>query len=307
MTPGYLAYKYKEVRYLPVPTNGWINGGWNNKLPQFRLLAQMLGVNSPIASADDLQDLFKRVSTAKVFAENVQPFLEATGRPHKWVVERLLEIEHKLGLLEPLPMMSLKRGIINPRSFSGVAIWPAGITNFTQLRLEQIELAMRAGAYFKCVIVLGSSRKCNAPADRRHPLIKSRLGGEELTERQLQHELLAELADDRYIEAVLPEFNADGKPLSLRQQLEFVMRSGQFQAEIQGPIYVPSTPNSLYVPLHVRRVLGSLDVCFSQAGARVVRDEMPDYWWPTLQDVKTTPNGIFRLWVELIHAGCITV
>ncbi len=300
---------------MPVPTNGWINGGWNknNKLSQFRLLAQMLGLSQPSISADELQVLFRKVASAKVFAESIQPFLAEAGHDPKWVVNQLVSIEQKLGLMEPLPMMSFNQGIVNPSSFSGVAIWPAGITNWTKLRLEQIELAERAGARFETILVFGSSRVCKAPADRRHPLIYGRPEGTEPTERQLQFELMYGLNDggevlgERYVEVELPELNADDRPLSLQQQLSHFVDSGQFDQYVgDRKVYVPSTPNSLYVPLHVRRVLGLDDVHFSQAGARVVREEMPDYWWPSLQDVRTTPNGIIRLWVELLHAGCIT-
>jgi hypothetical protein len=292
---------------LPVPTDGWINGGWNNKLPQFRLLAELLGLNKPSISPEDLQDLFKKVSSAKVFAQNVQAFLEATGRADDlpWVASRLERIEQRLGLMEPLPFMSL-RGMSDPATFDGVAIWPAGITNWTQLRLDQIQTAARAGARFERIIVLGSSRVCNSQADRRHPLIKPYPQGAEPTERKLQR-LLFEFGHDqaRFVEAELPEKNSEDKPLPLEQQLDYLKESGQYDELIGGrDIYVPSTPNSLYVPLHVRRVLGHDNVWFSQSGARLVRGT-PDSWWPSLQDVMTTPNGVIRLWVELVHAGCI--
>ena len=299
---------------MPVPTNGWINGGWNKKLLQFRLLAEMLGLHKPSMSPDELQELFQRVSSAKVFADNVQPFLEAIGRPREWVFDRLEEVERRLGLLEPLPFMSLQ-GVSDPKAFQGVAIWPAGITNWSVLRHEQIVLAHKAGAQFERVIVMWSSRKCNQPADRRHPYIGDRYEeGDEPTERQLMQAILDRDAASNlvYTFAQLPKAQTDGRPLSLQQQLEYFISSGQYEQYFAHGLdlaqakrlYVPSTPNSLYVPLHVRRVLGLENVWFSQAGARAVR-EMPDYWWPNLQEVLTTPNGIIRLWVELIHAGCI--
>jgi hypothetical protein len=291
---------------MHVPSDGWINGGWNQKLPQFRLLAEMLGLNKPSIALEDLQGLFNSVASAKAFAENVQAFLEATGVDDvKAVQERLEKIEQKLGLLEPIPFMSL-RGLEVPSDFNGVAIWPAGVTNWAKLRLEQIRTASEAGANFEHVVCLSSSRVCNLPADRRHPLIAEIPVGEEPTERTLQEYLT--LDEDklelRFVD--LPDVNDAGKPLSLEQQLKHLQKTGQYAELIEGAdIYVPSTPNSLYLPLHVRRVLGHDNVWFSQAGARLVRGN-PDSWWPSLQDVMTTPNGIIRLWVELIHAGCIT-
>lgn len=293
---------------MPVPTYGWINGGWKNKLPHFQLLAVMLGFpKEPYLSPDELQGLFQKVASAKVFGESVQAFLEETGRPKRSAADYLEEIEQKLGLMDPLPFMSL-RGVTNPSEFDGVAIWPTGTTNWTQLRLEQIQLAKDAGARFRYVICLNSSRICGAPADRRHPLIRGIPAGQEPTEGELQRRLVASGKYDagEFIFPILPTENAAGRPLSLEQQLNYLVESGQYEDLIGGAnIYVPSTPNSLYVPLHVRRVLTHDDVWFSQAGARLVRN-MPDYWWPSLQDVMTTPNGILRLWIELVAAGCTT-
>lgn len=292
---------------MHVPTDGWMNGGWNNKRPQFRLLAEMLGVTTTSISLDDLQNLFSSVASAKVFAENVQPFLEAATDSNKSAAERLEAIERKLGLTEPIPFMSLK-GIEVPSDFDGVAIWPTGITNWTKLRLEQIRTAQDAGARFRHIVCLHSSRVCNTPADRKHPLIAGIPAGEEPTEQALQYQLARSGAHDpsMFRFAELPSVNDQNRPLSLEQQLQHLQASGQYD-ELVGnmDIYVPSTPNSLYVPLHVRRVLGHDNVWFSQAGARLVRGT-PDSWWPSLQDVMTTPNGIIRLWVELLHAGCMT-
>jgi hypothetical protein len=291
---------------LPVPTDGWINGGWNMKLSQFRLLAEMLGLNKPSIAPEDLQVLFRSVGSAKLFADNVQPFLDQVNQPIEKVYQRLERIEQILGLTQPLPFMSL-RGTSDPKEFRGVAIWPAGTVNWMELRLEQIRLAEKAGATFERIIALGSSRVCNSPADLRHPFISRRRKGVEISERIVQRDMGHQsYGVGRMIhDAVLPELNSDRRPLSLQQQLEHLKTSGQFDALIGDmPVYVPSTPNSLYVPLHVRRVLGLEDVWFSQAGARLIRGA-PDFWWPNLQDVMTTPNGIIRLWVELLHAGCI--
>lgn len=292
---------------MHVPTDGWMNGAWNTKRPQFHLLAAMLGHNEPSISLDVLQDLLRSVASAKVFAENVQAFLEAVIDSNKSAADRLEGIERKLGLLEPLPFMSMK-GIDVPSDFDGVAIWPTGITNWTKLRLEQIQTAQDAGARFRHIVCLHSSRVCNAPADRKHPLIAGLPEGKEPTEQTLQYQLahsgVHDLSMFRF--ADLPNANDDGRPLSLEQQLSHLQATGQYDELIGGAdIYVPSTPNSLYVPLYIRRVLGHDNVWFSQAGARLVRGT-PDSWWPSLQDVMTIPNGIIRLWVELLHAGCMT-
>lgn len=293
---------------MPVPTNGWMNGGLNKQLNSFRLLARMLGLNESSISSDDLQGLFSKVANAKLFAENVQAFMDAAGGSKASIQDRLENIEAKLGLMQPLPFMSL-RGQSAPSDFEGIVIWPAGTTLWTQLRLEQIQTAVAAGAHFTRVVCLGSSRKCTAPADLRHPFIASQPEGTELTERELQ---MALLEASGTIQAVnfsfpdLPDINDAGRPLSLEQQLSYLRDSGQLDQLVgNADIYVPANPNALYVPLHVRRVLGRDNVWFSQAGARLVRGT-PDYWWPSLQDVMTTPNGIIRLWVELLYAGCIT-
>ena len=308
----------KEVRVLPVPTNGWNNGGWNKKSTQFYLLAEMLGLKKPSISPDDLQELFRKVSSAKVFADNVQPFLdhsEGSGRPRRSTYELLEMLEDHLGLLDPLPFMSLN-GTYNPSDFNGVAIWPAGITNWSVLRHEQIVKAHKAGAKFERVVVMWSSRVCNQPADRRHPYIRDYYEeGNEPTERRLAQDIIDRdgATNLLYEFAELPKARADGSVLPLQEQLEFYKQSGQHERHFAygldmaqaKQLYVPSVPNSLYVVLHTMRVLGHKHVWFSQDGARRVRD-MPDYWWPSLQDILTTPNGILRLWVELIHTGCIT-
>lgn len=295
---------------MPVPTNGWNNGGWNKKSTQFYLLAEMLGLKKPSISPDDVQELFRKVSSAKVFAENIQPFLEATGWDLKQVQDRLFEIEADLGLLRTLPFMSL-RGMQAPSEFHGVAIWPAGITNWTDLRLKEIMAMIDAGAQFDRVIVLGSSRVCNAPADLRHPLIAGKWYGEAggITERELQDTLVKQRLDRNgqklFVQAKLPQ--DFGEPvMSLEAQLKHLIETDQhYQLIGDADIYAPSTPNSLYVPLHVMRVLGRDNVWFSQIqGAHPLR-KAPDEFMPGTQDILTTPNGIIRLWVELLYAGCI--
>lgn len=293
---------------MHVPTDRWTDGGWNDKLPQFHRLAEMLGVTKTTISQEDLQDLFPRVASAKVFADNVQAFYEAAAdvRPGQ-ATDAIENIERKLGLTEVIPFMSLQ-GQADPSEFNGVAIWPTGITNWTKLRLEQIRLAQEAGARFKHIVCLYSSRVCNAAADRKHPLIKGLPEGQEPTEQALQYQLVHSGAQDpsMFRFAELPAANDAGKPLSLEQQLKHLQASSQYDDLIGGAdIYVPSTANSLYVPLHVARVLGHDNVWFSQAGARPIR-QMPTYWWPGYQDINTLPQGMLRLWVELLYAGCIT-
>jgi hypothetical protein len=268
----------------------------------------MLGLTKPSVSLSDLQDLFQRVSSAKVFAENVQAFLATVVDSDKPIEGHLEAIERELGLTKAIPFRSLN-GLEDPSSFNGVAIWPTGTTNWTELRLEQIRTAQAAGAQFSSIVCLYSSRTCNGAADRRHPLIRDVPAGEESNEREVQRQLFFNLeAPDGYLFhfPALPRSTSEGKPLSLEQQLQFLQRSGQYETLVgDADVYVPSTPNSLHVPLHVRRVLGLDNVWFSQAGASLTR-KMPDFWWPSLQDVMTLPNGMIRLWVELLHAGCIT-
>lgn len=286
---------------MPIPSAEWTNGAWSPKRAQFHQLGEMLGLKGSITPAD-LQDLFRKVASAKVFAESVQPFLEATGLTMLKVLERLEHIESRLCLLEPIPFRSLQ-GYANPTSFTGVAILPTGTTNWSKLRLGQIMLAMEAGAIFDRVVCLGSSRVTNAAADRRHHLVRNIPPGKELTERELLRQMVPPTSLYRFPE--LPEINDQGKPLSLEQQLKYLIASGQYDELIgKADIYVPSTPNSLYVPLHAMRVLGHNNVWFSQDGAHAVRN-MPGWWWPSLQDTSTTPNGILRLWIELIHTGCM--
>jgi hypothetical protein len=294
---------------LPVPTNGWINGAWNKKATQFHLLAEMLGLKQPSISPDDLQVLFKKASSGTVFAENIQDFLNATGMSLKQAQDRLFRMEAELGLLRAIPFMSL-RGMTAPAAFKGVAIWPAGTTHWTDLRLREILIMLEAGAQFDRILVFGSSRVCKAPADLRHPLIGDRYEpGTEPTERELQGLLQQKVAQEyRHLFETVELPQERGEPvMSLRNQMEHAESSGQISELIgDADIYVPSTVNSLYVPLHVKRLLDRENVWFSQIqGAQPVR-VAPDHFAPGTQDIMTTPNGILRLWVELIHTGCLT-
>ena len=292
---------------MHVPTDRWTDGGWDSKLLQFQRLAEMLGLDKNPITPEDLQGLFQRVASAKVFADSVQPFIEASTGSRGSAADRIERIEQKLGLTEPIPFMSLQ-GLSDPREFDGVAIWPAGTTNWTKLRLEQIQTAIEAGAKIRRIICLGSSRVCNSVADRKHPLIAAIPEGQEPTERGLQDRLIqSSTIDQSLFKLALPPDLDEDRPAPLQQQLNYMRETEQYYEWIEHQdIYVPSTPNSLYVPLHVRRILGHDNVWFSQAGARLVRGST-DSWWPTFQDVMTLPNGIIRLWVELLHAGCITL
>lgn len=292
---------------MHVPRDGWINGGWKRKLPQFRSLGEMVGL-SPAPSSDELQAVLKRVASAKVFAESVDTFLAATGKRRSEVMAKLESINHQLGTMEPVPFRSLVRGEVDPTSFVGVAIWPAGTVAWTELRWEQIKLAEKAGAKFERIIVLGSSRVCNAVADRRHPYIREIPEGQEPTERELMRQWVRASShfDSKYVFPDLPERNEQGWPLTLEQQLKYLYQENKHTADlVMNQLYVPANPNALYVPLHVRRVLKRQDIWFSQGGARIQRD-MPSWWWPAVQDLMTTPSGIFRLWIELEAAGCFT-
>lgn len=291
---------------MSVPTDRWTAGGWNSQLPQLHRLAEALGAPTPPKTQDDLQALFPLVA-AKVFADNVQAYIDASTGLRGTAADLIENIERKLGTTEMIPFMSME-GITDPTGFEGVAIWPSGVANWIDSRLGQIELAVKAGARIKHIVCLNSPRVCEKPADRRHPAIRNIQAGQEPTERQLQRWLADQspLHHSLFRFPELPEVNDEANVLSLEQQLQHLQASGQYDELIGGAdIYVPSTPNSLYVPLHVRRVLGHDNVWFSQAGARAMR-VVPDFWWPNVQDVMTLPNGMLRLWVELLHAGCIT-
>lgn len=289
-----------------VPRNRWTDGGWNTKLPQFLPLAQMVGVNSSNPSPDELQTIFKTVADTKVFAESVKKFVKATGKRESDVRRKLRFINHKLGLMEPIPLRSLTQSDVNPSEFEGVALLPAGTVSWMQLRWDRIRLTEHAGAKFNRIIVLGSTRVCNAKADRRHPYIRGVFPeGREPTELELLKQWVYATGqlDRQYVFSEWPDSD---KPLSLEMQLRHLVESGQYATLVgDNPVFVPANPNALYVPLHVRRVLGLDNIWFSQGSARLVTP-VSDHWWPEDQDLMTTPSGILRLWVELQANGCIT-
>lgn len=294
---------------MHIPVTGWGPKQWNTKRAHFGQLGRMIGL-SDRPSAGELQEALKRVASAKVFAESIDAFLAST--PEKMVRDDVAnELEHinkKLGTMEPVPFRSMLRGQVDPSSFDGVALWPAGTVSWSQLRWDQIMLSQLAGARFERIIVLGSSRVCNAAADRKHPEIADNYDeGEEPTERQLMKRWVNARfgRNPQYDAPKLPD-GENGKPLSLEGQLQYLMSIEKYRKLLtERPLYVPANPNALYVPLHVRRVLKRQDIWFSQGGARILR-ETPSWWWPQIQDLWTTPSGILRLWIELHAAGCIT-
>lgn len=301
----------KEVNSLHLPDIGWTRGSWNGKHGQFGLLGRMIGL-SDRPSSEELQEAIRKTAVAKVFHESVESFMAATGRDQAYVVNELMHMNKKLGTMEMIPFRSMLRGAFCPSSFDGVGFLTGATVSWMELRWSDLLLAQKAGAHFKQIVVLGSSRICNSPADRRHPYISGVFPeGREPTERELlkQWVYAAGKHDRQYVFPELPEVNEQGKPLSLEEQLRHLDRSGQWE-ELVGvtdtePVYVPTNPNALFVPLHFRRVIGLHDIWFSQAGAHVVK-QTPEWWWPGLQDVMTTPSGTIRLWIELVNADCIT-
>lgn len=298
---------FKEVNVLHIPDIGWTHGSWNGKREQFGLLGRMIGISSR-PSSGELQEALKRTASAKVFAESVQGFIEATGMEKSAVANELEHINKKLGTMEPVPFRSKMRGQVDPTSFEGIAILPPGTVSWTQARWDITKLSHEAGANFERVIVLGSNRVCNAAADRRHPYIaKNYAEGEEPTERQLLNRWISEDSESG-LNYVMPDIPAgeDDRPLSLEAQLKHLMQHAEYRKLLtERQLFVPANPNALYVPLHVCRVLGRQDIWFAQGGARIQR-ETPNWWWPQIQDLWTTPSGIIRLWIELQAAGCIT-
>jgi hypothetical protein len=295
---------------LHLPDKAWTHGSWNPLRGKFDLLGRMIGLN-PRPSSEELQEAFAKVANAKVFAQSVESFVAAVKAERGDDYDVANELEHinkKLGTMEPVPFRSMFFQE-DPASFDGVAILPAGTVSWMHLRWDQLKLHQQAGARFEYIIVLGSSRRCSAPADRKHPFIRENFAeGEEPTERQLLKLWINGTSgrNPQYLFPPIPE-GENGKPLSLQQQLEYLMKSEPPYAKLltERRLYVPTNQNALYMPLHVRRVLQRNDIYFSQSGARVER-ETPAWWSPMVQDLWTTPSGILRLWIELRHAGCIT-
>jgi hypothetical protein len=291
-----------------VPRNSWImdgsSTGWNNKLSQFRPLARWMGVHSSNPSPDELQVLYKAVAP-KVFAESIPTVLEATGMDESTLRRKLHELWGRLGIGLPIPPRSLKHGRCNPSELEGaVAFVLGGTTGWMKTRLDRTLLVQSAGAKFERIIVLGSTRKCNAPADRRTPLIRDNYAeGQEPSENKLLRKWTEGLDGQFVFPKSIPN---EGPILSAEAMMKLMVGSGEF-AELVGNrrVFVAvNGGNALYIPLHMRRVLGLDDIWFSQPATSVV-SPVPEYWWPEDQDLMTTPSGIVRLWIELKANDCI--
>jgi hypothetical protein len=291
---------------LLVPRNRWIAGSWNNKLKHFLPLARWFGVNSTNPTMDELQELRKLVE-AKVFTESVPEILNRLGPTwnREKLSRKLVYMWDKLGLGDPIGLRSLQEAEYNcdPTKFEGVALLMPGTMSWTGRRWERTELVRQAGAKFKRVIVFYSSRLCKSSPDWRHPYIRfTSAEGREPTEEELLRQWLYGRAGYEFAE--LPA-TPIGQPLPAKAQLEHFKSSGQFDQLVgDSKVFVATNPNALYVPLHVRDVLGLDDIWFSQGASRLV-NPLPKHWWPEDQDALTTTSGTIRLWIELRRAGLI--
>jgi hypothetical protein len=286
-----------------------MNGGWNKKLPQLRPLARWMGIDSLNPTDDELQILYKAVAP-KLFREAVPKVLEATGMKEPTLRRHMREMWGRLGIGNPIPPRSLKTGRCNPSDLEGsVALVTGGTTGWGKTRLDRTMLVDQAGAKFERIIMLGSTRKCNAPADRRTPFIRDNFAeGNEPTETGLFRLWADDFGPQQRERFVFPEcLPNEGPILNLQTQLEMLVSSGEYK-ELVGDrkVFVATNGgNALYVPLHVRRVLELDDIWFSQPATDVVHP-VPNHWWPEDQDLMTTPSGIVRLWIELKANGCIS-
>lgn len=308
---------------MHVPRNKWTDGEWNKHLHLFRTLARWFGVDDANPSMDRLQVLYKIVS-AKVFAESVPDVMAATGMKEYQLKRELGRLWSTLGLGYALPPWSLKYGRLQPTRMRGVALLAGGTISWMWLRWMRTRLVEYSGARFERIIVLGSSRLCNSAQDWRQPYIRDvATKGREPTELEVWRQWISptgqldrqyvfpdlplEVGDEEWLKAFPePDEGRAGKPLSLEQQLQYLVATGQY-ADLVGdkPVFMAvNGGNALYAPLHVRRVLGLDDIWFSQPATNVVTP-VPDDWWPEDQDLMTTPSGIIRLWIELRANGCI--
>jgi hypothetical protein len=290
---------------MSVPLTGYRNGSWNHLLPWFNRLAAMVGLG-PNPDVGELEGVIKKTLNTKLFAESIKNFIKTTGMTMEQVIAELCEIEKELCLLGVVPFMSTKDGMVDPESFEGVGYLTTGTATYTDERIKQLLQTLKTGARILRVVCFASSRFCEAPADLKHPVIKA-WKGLKPTEAEFQRKLVEEcglesLVDVKY--ADLPRQNADGRPLSLQQQLEHFMESGQ-SVDLVGlaNIYVPTNFNALYVPLHVADITGRDNVWFSQNGGTLI-DELPKFWAP-VQHTLTWPNGAFRLFEQLVRFGAI--
>jgi hypothetical protein len=291
---------------VSIPLTRWSRGSWNRLLPLFNRLAAMVDLD-PNPSVEQLAGVIKTTLNAKLFAESIEKFIKATaGMSMEQVIAELREIEKELSLLGVMPFMSTEKGMVAPELFKGVGYLTTGTATYTDERLKQLLQTLKTGARILRVVCFASSRFCEAPADLKHPVIKA-WKGLKPTEAEFQRKLVEEcglesLVDVKY--ADLPRQNAYGRPLSLQQQLEHFMESGQ-SVDLVGlaPIYVPTNFNALYVPLHVANVMGRDNIWLSQNGGTLV-DELPKHWAP-VQHTLTWPNGAFRLFEQLVRSGAI--
>lgn len=298
---------------MEVPRNRWTDGGWNDKLRQFLPLARWLlrGVkldNPENPSADDLQRLYQAVSP-KVFAEAIPYILEATGKNQKTLLRNMAQMWGQLGIGNPIPPRSLKEGRCDPSSLSGaVAIVVGGTVSWMRLRLDSTLRVQQAGAKFDKILMIGSNRICSSGADWRHPYIKGCFReGHEPTELEVLRQWVygSGQVDSQFVFPHVPNPNG-GATFTLEEQLRFLVNTKQWEKLVGGrKVFVATNGgNALYIPLHIRRVLGLDDIWFSQPASNLVHP-VPEYWWPDDQDLMTTPSGIIRLWIELKANGCI--
>jgi hypothetical protein len=300
---------------MSIPLTGWQNGAWNHLVPEFNRLGAMIRLDAN-PSTDQLYGAIDKTGSAKLFEQNVASFLKATGMQIEDVASELRSIEGKLGLMSALPMMSLKQGIVDPSSFEGVAILSTGTANYTEARIKELMLYMQAGARIKRVVCVASARVMDGVADKKHPKVADwDTSKDEPTEASFQRYMVKELGLKNMVEVVfadLPEWaeppsetNPKGRPFNLEQQLNWLVKSGQY-AELIGDslVYFLVNFNALFVALEACRVLGLDDIYTSSNGGTLI-DALPKFWAPTLQHVLTWPNGALRLWKELVAAGMI--
>lgn len=294
---------------MPVPyKEGWGNGSWNHMLSSLTPLARLLGCHTPNPTLDELQDMLE-VASATVFSDAQDAVVEAAGgRPVNKIHEVLRLVDKRSGLNRKIPFRSANKGRVNPASFNGVAFWLGGTVSFMHLRKEQIELQQLCGARFERIIVLGSTRVCGKPDDRRNPRINRVYPpGQEPSEQVLGKSWVFgdKGLDPQYVFPELPGKNADGSDPSYAQQVTYLRDSGQWKHYVGDlPVYVPSNYNGLSVPLYSMRLMG-LDDIYTSQDSGVADTPRPDYWSPWDVELMNLPSGILRVWKEARQVGYI--
>jgi hypothetical protein len=271
-------------------------------------LARLLGCDTPNPTLDELQDMLE-VASATVFSDAQDAVVKAAGgRPVNKIHEVLRLVDKRSGLNRKIPFRSVNKGRANPANFNGVAFWLGGTVSFMHLRKEQIELQQLCGARFEHIIVLGGTRICGKPDDRRHPRISQVYPpGHEPMERVLQKSWVfgEKGLDPQYVFPELPEENPDGTDPSLAQQFAYFRDSGQYERYVGGrSVYVPSNFNGLSVPLYFKR-LADLDDIYTSQDSGVADTPRPDYWDPWDVELMNTPSGTLRVWKEARQVGYI--